>query len=195
VLVAQRPDAGRASADLLVVEERLCIDRISHRRGSTRQNAGEFMRAPKLIQHLKDDADRMSERLLEKIRNSRRCSELLLRVPAEEHKKYAGDVYHDLLMWLVEENESLLEHYVGLGKLRAQQGVPFSDLFWAVCITREYLWEYIQQECLIEEPVEFWGGVMLLRSLNQFFDRALYLALLGYEMASAEVTGSQAVFQ
>ena len=64
-----------------------------------------------------------------------------------------------------------------------------------MCIPREYLWEYIQQECLIEEPVEFWGGVMLLRSLNQFFDRALYLALLGYQMAGAEVTASQAVFQ
>jgi hypothetical protein len=155
------------------------------------------MRAPKLIQHLKDDADGMSERLLEKIRNSRRCSELLLRVPAEEHKRYAVDIYHDLMMWLVAEDDSSLEHhYVGLGKLRAQQGVPFSHLFWAVCITREYLWEYIQQECLIEEPVEFWGGVMLLRSLNQFFDRALYLALLGYQMAGgAEVTGPQAVFQ
>ena len=155
------------------------------------------MRAPKLIQHLKDDADGMSERLLEKIRNSRRCSQLLLRVPAEEHKRYAVDVYHDLMMWLVAENDSSLEpHYVGLGKVRAQQGVPFSDLFWAVCITREYLWEYIQQECLIEEPVEFWGGVMLLRSLNQFFDRALYLALLGYQMAGgAEVTGSQPYFK
>ena len=154
------------------------------------------MRAPKLIQRLKDDADGMSERLLGKIRNSRRCSALLLRVPAEEHKRYAVDVYHDLMMWLVAENDSSLEHYVGLGKLRAQQGVPFSDLLWAVCITREYLWEYIQQEWLTEEPVEFWGGVMLLRSLNQFFDRALYLALLGYQIASgAEVTGSQAVFQ
>jgi hypothetical protein len=155
------------------------------------------MRAPKLIQHLKDDVDGMSERLLEKIRNSRRCSELLLRVPAEEHKRYAVDVYHDLMMWLVAENDSSLEpNYVGLGKLRAQQGVPFSHLFWAVCITREYLWEYIQQECLIEEPVEFWGGVILLRSLNQFFDRALYSALLGYQMAGGtEVTGSQAVFR
>ena len=154
------------------------------------------MRAPKLIQRLTDDADGVSERLLEKIRSSCRCSELLLRVPAEEHKKYAVDVYHNLMMWLAAEDDSLLEHYVGLGKLRAHQGVPFSDLLWAVCITREYLWEYIQQECLIEEPVEFWGGVMLLRSLNQYFDRALYLALLGYEMTSAaEVTDSQAVFR
>ena len=150
------------------------------------------MRAPKLVQHLRANADSMSERLLEKIRNSRRCSELLLRLPAEEHKRYAVDVYRDLVEWLASEADSLIqERYVELGRHRAQQGVPFSHLFWAVCITREYLWEYIQQECLLDEPVEFWGGVMLLRSLNQFFDRALYFALLGYQKAGAPELASQ----
>ena len=38
------------------------------------------MRALKLVQHLRADADRMSERVIEKIRNSRKCNELLLRV-------------------------------------------------------------------------------------------------------------------
>lgn len=30
-----------------------------------------------------------------------------------------------------------------------------------------------------EESVEFWGGVRLLRSLNQFFDRTLYFVSRG----------------
>jgi hypothetical protein len=142
------------------------------------------MRALKLVQHLRADADSMSERLLEKIRSSRRCSELLLKVPADEHKRYAVDIYRDLMEWLVAETDSLIEaRYVELGKLRAQQGIPFSHLFWAVCITRDFLCDYIQQECLIDEPVEFWGGVMLIRSLNQFFDRALYFSLIGYQNA------------
>ena len=142
------------------------------------------MRALKLVQHLRADADRMSERMLEKIRNSRRCSELLLRVPAEEHKRYAVDIYRDLMEWLVTDTDSLIEaRYVELGRLRAQQGVPFSHLLWAVCITRDFLCDYIQQDCLIDEPVEFWGGVMLIRSLNQFFDRALYFSLAGYQNA------------
>ena len=142
------------------------------------------MRALKLVQHLRADADSMSERLLEKIRNSRRCSELLLKVPADEHKRYAVDTYRDLMEWLAADTDSLIEsRYVQLGKLRAQQGIPFSHLFWAVCITRDFLCDYIQQECLIDEPVEFWGGVMLLRSLNQFFDRALYFSLIGYQNA------------
>lgn len=154
------------------------------------------MRAPKLVQHLRANADSMSRQLLEKIRNSPRCSELLVRIPAHEHQRYAVDVYRDLIEWLVAETDSLIDtRYEDLGRLRAQQGVPFSHLFWAVCITREYLWEYIQQECLLEEPVEFWGGVMLLRSLNQFFDRALYCALAGYQAAGiAEVVGSHVAF-
>jgi hypothetical protein len=48
---------------------------------------------------------------------------------------------------------------------------------------------------LLEEPVEFWGGVMLLRSLNQFFDRALYFTLLGYVKAGkGELAGVPAAF-
>ena len=74
---------------------------------------------------------------------------------------------------------------VVLGLLRAQQGIPFSNLFWAVCIAHEYLWQYMQDECLLEEPVEFWGGVILLRSMTQFFDRVLYFVLRGYEQAAA----------
>jgi hypothetical protein len=51
------------------------------------------MRALKLVQHVRANADGMSERLLEKIRNSHRCNELLRRVPADEHKRIrAGDL-------------------------------------------------------------------------------------------------------
>ena len=88
--------------------------------------------------------------------------------------------------WFVTETDSLIEtRYVELGRLRAQQGVPFSYLFWAVCITRDFLCDYIQKECLIDEPVEFWGGVKLLRSLNELFDRAVYFSLAGYQNAGA----------
>jgi hypothetical protein len=129
----------------------------------------------------------MSERLLQKIRNSNSCRDLLLRVPAEEHKRYSLNVYLDLVEWLASESNLAVEsYYWELGIRRAQQGVPVSQLFWAVCIAREYLWEYIQQECLLDEPVEFWGGVMLLRSVDQFFDRALYTTLVAYQKAEAD---------
>jgi len=143
------------------------------------------MRALKLIEHMKGNAERMSEEVMQKIRNSERCSQLVLAVPAEQQKRSTLDIYRDLTAWLGTESDKTIEQrYGSLGMLRAQQGVPFSNLYWAICIAHEHLWGYMQQECLLDEPVEFWGGVILLRSLTQFFDRALYFALLGYETAT-----------
>ncbi len=142
------------------------------------------MRALKLVQYMKANADRISEELIQRIRSSDRCGDLLRRVPAEEQKRYTLEIYRDLMDWLAVEIDSLVElRYVDLGIQRAHQGVPFSEMFWAVCIARDYLWDYMQQECLLEEPVEFWGGVILLHKLNQFFDRALYFTLIGYQKA------------
>lgn len=150
------------------------------------------MRPLKLAQHMKTNADQMAEGLIHKIRSSNRCGELLLKVPADEHKRYSLKVYRDLTDWLANETDSFIEEpYRAVGLRRAQQGVPFSDTFWAVCITRDYLWDYVQQECLLDEQVDFWGGVILLRSLNQFFDRALYFALLGYQSAGKDVVAAK----
>jgi hypothetical protein len=161
--------------------------RIINRSSGFEAIEGKPMRPLKLVQHMKTNADRMSEGLLQKIRNSDRCAELLQKVPGDEHKRYAHQVYLDLMDWLGDETDAVVEkQYAAMGMQRAQQGVPFSNVYWAVCISRDYLWDYIQQECLLEEPVEFWGGVKLLRSLNQFFDRALYFALVGYHKANKE---------
>ena len=152
------------------------------------------MRALRLTQHMKGNAERMSEEVLRKIRDSERCRQLLLRVPAEDQERSTLGIYRDLTAWLGTESDATIEQrYMSLGMLLARQGVPFSNLYWAICIAHEHLWAYIQQECLLDEPVEFWGGVNLLRSLTQFFNRALYFALLGYEkVASGELRASAA---
>jgi len=46
--------------------------------------------------------------------------------------------------------------------------------------TKQNLWEYLWQEGLLE-PEDLIREMELLRSLNQFFDRALYYAAIGYE--------------
>jgi len=140
------------------------------------------MRALKLIQLMKTNSASMSDELVRKIRASGKCEQLLLKVPESEQRQYASQIYQALTEWLADETDSVLEHhYVALGVRRAGQGVPLSQMFRAVTIAREHLWDYAQQECFHEEPVEFLGGVTLLRSLNSFFDQILYFALTGYE--------------
>ena len=140
------------------------------------------MRALKLIGHMKANAEGIAEAVNEKIRSSDRCSTLVQSVLPSEQKRDCLQIYQDLSTWLEAQSESTMEpHYIALGMRRATQRVPFSELYWAVCIAHEHLWEYMQEECLIEEPVEFWGGVMLLRSLTRFFERCVYFAMVGYE--------------
>ena len=145
------------------------------------------MRALKLIQLMKLNSAVMSDELVRKIRASGKCNHLLLKVPESEQRQDASQIYQALTEWLVDEKDSILaHHYVALGIRRAEQGVPLSQMFWAISIAREHLWDYAQQECFHEEPVEFLGGVTLLRSLNSFFDQVLYSALIGYEKASVD---------
>ena len=66
------------------------------------------MRALKLVQHMKANAGRMSEAMIQKIRASDRCHDLLAKVPVEEHKEYAWDIYSDLTAWLA--TETRVEH-------------------------------------------------------------------------------------
>jgi hypothetical protein len=151
------------------------------------------MRALKLIQLMKANAADISEDLLQKIRASGKCRDFLLRVPESEQRQYACEIYGDLIEWMAKEANSVLEQrYIALGARRAGQGVPLSQIFWAVSIAREHLWEYTQHECLLEEPVEFWGGLTLLHSLNTFFDHVLYFALAGYDKASHDESAALA---
>lgn len=143
------------------------------------------MRAPKLVQHMTANATGMSRGLLQRIKISEPCSQLAAKVPDPEQQEYALQIYRDLTNWLSGTPDPNLEdRYINLGIRRASQGVPLRCIFSALCISRDYLWEYIQRECLVEEPVEFWGGALLLHSQNRFFDRIFHSALLGYEQAA-----------
>jgi len=144
------------------------------------------MQPLKLVDHMRSNSDRIYEGLMKKVRASEKCNESVVRVPADEHKEFTTQMYRDLTNWLGDEPVANMEQrYVAAGMRRAQQGVPFSHSFYGICIARDYLWEHIQEECLLEEPVSFWGGVKLLHSVNQFFVRDLYLGLVGYQKAGA----------
>jgi hypothetical protein len=152
------------------------------------------MFAVRLVQLIEDHADRLSEGLLQKVRTSPRCSEVARRVPAEELKRRAHDVYHHLTDWLLNTTETEIEErYVGLGVRRARQGIPYSHVFWALCATKEHLWDYLQREGLLDGPVELWGEMELLHCLERFFDSALYFTAVGYENVRQERAEEEAV--
>ena len=52
-------------------------------------------------------------------------------------------------------------------------------------ITKEHLWGFLQRESLLDRPFELYGELELLRMLDQFFDRAAYYGILGYQQYAA----------
>ena len=142
------------------------------------------MFAVRLVNLIETHADKLSEGLLHKLKTTDQCSELLEKVPDEELTRRTHEIYRNLSEWLLTKTESEIEErYVGLGIRRARQGVSFSSFLWAISTTKEYLWEFLQREGLLEEPLELFGELELLHSLERFFDRILYFASIGFESA------------
>jgi hypothetical protein len=137
-----------------------------------------------LIQLIETHAENLSEGLLRKLKASNKCSALLAAVPTTELKHRVYEIYRHLSDWLLYKSDSEVEErFIGLGVRRSRQGVPFSEFLWTIYAVKEHLWDYIEQEGLLEQPVDLYGDRELLQSLEKFFDRALYFAAIGYESA------------
>ena len=71
--------------------------------------------------------------------------------------------------------------YREIGARRAEQKVPISQLVMTIVLTKDNLFEYLKQTSVLDRPVEIFGELELIQLLEQFFDRAVYFACLGFE--------------
>ena len=139
------------------------------------------IRLGRLIGLIEKHTERLSRELSEKVWNSPRCSDLR-KVPVTEIEARTHEIYRNLTDWLAKKNEAELERrYTELGEARAQQGVAYSHFVWAVTATKEHMRAFVQREGLSDSAMELHGELELLHLLDQFFDRALYYAAVGYE--------------
>jgi hypothetical protein len=139
----------------------------------------------KLVRLIETHSDALAAGLLAKVRNSLRLGEYG-NVPPEELKQRVYEIYRHLGEWLHSKREIDLERrYIEIGAHRAAQRVPLSQLTWAIILTKENLWDFLKQESAMERPPEVFGRLELLELLEQFFDRAIHYAAIGYEQFQA----------
>ena len=144
------------------------------------------MFAVRMIHLIDAHAARISEQLIGQLEKSDNCKELMQRVPRHELEMRAHEIYHHLSEWLLATTHAEMEErYIGIGMRRANQGVPFSELLFSFALTKDCLWEHLEQDGLFEDPVELIGDLHLLRSVGRFFDRVAHAAAIGYETAHA----------
>jgi hypothetical protein len=137
----------------------------------------------KLVRLIERHSERLALGLAEKIGRSERTSDFR-KIPAKDLQLAAAEVYRNLGEWLLQKTEDDIENrFRTIGSRRAAEGVGLHQFVWALMLTRDHLWHFLEQEGFADNIVELHGERELRQMLNQFFDRAVYYGILGYDEA------------
>ena len=141
-----------------------------------------MLAAQRLVRLIETHSDCLAASLLERTRQSEKTRNYIDKVPPEDLRQRVYDIYHHLGQWLISKKESDVEQrYLEIGALRLRQGVLLSQLIWAILLVKDNLFDFLNREAAIERPSEVLGELEILQLLDQFFERAVYYAAVGYE--------------
>jgi hypothetical protein len=144
-----------------------------------------MMLAYRLVRLIETHSDELAAGLLEQVQNSE-LTRSYRHVPPEELKTRVSEIYRHLGEWLLGKGRYDIEQrYEQIGTRRVHQGVPISELVWVIVLTKENLYTFLKKASLPESTVDVFGELEMLQMLDQFFDRAIYYAAIGYERALA----------
>ncbi len=134
----------------------------------------------RLVKLIETNSERLSQGVVQKLHTSERTLDYRT---ISEHDLYQAvlEIYRYLSDWLLTKTESDIElRFTRTGSRRAEQGVSLSNFIWALIVIKEQLWAFLQREVQVDRPVELFAEVDLLYALEQFFDRGMYYAAIGY---------------
>ena len=144
------------------------------------------MIAVRLVRLIEDHSTDLADCLLQRFQSSPRTKDLR-KVPAQELRNRAYEILRHLSEWLVCKSDAdIRRRYLEIGALRATQEVSLDNLCWAIVLTKEHIWDFLQREGFLPGPVEIYGEMELLRLLDQFFDRAICYSVEGYETEASK---------
>jgi hypothetical protein len=139
------------------------------------------MIAQTMVRLIETHSEQLARGLLEKILASDKLKDMR-RVPRPELQQRVYEVYHNLSDWLLRKKESDIETwYRAIGARRRSQGVPLDQLVCALLLVKKHLWSFIKREALLDQPLELVQELELFQLVDQFFDRAIYYCVIGYE--------------
>lgn len=151
-----------------------------------------MMLAYRLVRLIETHSDGLAASLLKRVQSSEFTRDYR-KVPEGDLQDRVYEVYRHLGDWLLGKSEfDIKERYREIGARRYGQHVPLSQLVWVIVLTKENLWEYLKNEAGMERPTEVFGELEILQLLEQFFDRAIFYATMGYEEACANAEAKTA---
>jgi hypothetical protein len=116
--------------------------------------------------------------------------------PSDLESRVAA-LYWNLGKWIGNPDDNAVrDEYEEMGRTRFREGVPVSELVYALLLTKKHLRRYIREYGLAEFagdrmvseellPLELHSIQQLNYDVGEFFDRALYHLARGYEAEAA----------
>lgn len=149
------------------------------------------MIAARLVELVENHAPQLTSDIVRDLMTNERTS-AFRHVPRLELETRIFRIYHHLGDSIA-AGEALAEtEFEDWGRRRFGQGIPLSQIIYAVILIKSHLGRYIRDHGLIEAsfprtegdyvlPMHLHGLQELNGNVNRFFDRALYHLALGFE--------------
>lgn len=149
------------------------------------------MLSARLIKLIEEHAEDLTREVLRDLAGNARTPSYNS-LPADELHRRVYDVYHNLGRWLGDKTEEHLEStFGGLGRRRHAEGVPLSEVVYALVLIKDHLRGYIRAVGLVDSAVELYLEEELHLQIGNFFDNAMYQTVKGYEAAATSHAGRE----
>lgn len=151
------------------------------------------MHSARLIELIQAHADHLTRDVLKDYATNPRTRHWNL-VPGAELEQRVISTYRNLGNWIGNpRDEAVQAEYEEWGRKRYRNGIPLSEVVFAVILLKHHLQKYIREHGLVEHsrdrhappevlPVHMYGIQELNYLVGDFFDKALYHLARGYEM-------------
>jgi hypothetical protein len=137
------------------------------------------MLALKLVHLIERHSEELAAGLTKRILGSERTSDFR-KIPPQKLELAAAEVYRNLGQWLLCKTDSdIAERFQAAAANRVEQGVGLHQFVWALVISRNHLFQFLQENAMADGIVELYGKLELQQMLDRFFDSAVYYGVLG----------------
>jgi hypothetical protein len=140
------------------------------------------MLSGKLIRLIETHHKQIGDRILRDIGRQPNLQHLR-GLPDAELRERGQKILEHLGDWLAADAEEIWKREEELGKLRFEQSIPLSESIHALCIVKNNVIDFIEEQGIPRDPLGLYAQEEMEHRLGQFFDRMIIHLARGYETA------------
>lgn len=139
------------------------------------------MLSARLVRMIEDNAEQLTRAVIDELLKNPRTP-AYHKLTREEIRHRVYDVYHNLGNWLSHGTEDVIEaFYTRLGRERAADNIPLSEVICALTLTKNRLFDYARSAGTVDTAVDLYEHQELRLLVSNFFDKAIFYTARGYE--------------